>query len=352
VLGGVGDPAARIDREEREAHADGEHDETRKASRHHEDERDGRDRGDDQRCAGPAVPEGVEDRGRGGVRQRRRRRQLIDRHEGGAGHDRCPHPEGDPERPRRSAGDPGRHADHERRPGRHQVPLRDGADEHRGEEPDLDDEQADVGQRRRHESPCRRVALTAREHSPCDHRRRDGRSAEPQHGHRERMPQHLVDPVAGGGRARLADRCVGAEQPPHRELAAGSHDRDRDDDDRESRERAEPEQRPQSCPVASRERVDHRREQEGRQQDERLQAHRGGRGRPADEDAVAPHRGLLDRACQHVEGDRHDREREGLRHQEARVVQRRCREDERGGGNGPPGRGDPPRPRERRHRDE
>ena len=88
--------------------------------------------------------------------------------------------------------------------------------------------------------------------------------------------------------------------------------------------RAEQDERPQACAVAGRAGVDQRSEEERGKQDERLEPHRGRTRRPRGEDAVAPHRRLLQSARHREEGGGDDGERQRLGHQEAGVVQRRA----------------------------
>ena len=150
-------------------------------------------------------------------------------------------------------------------------------------------------------------------------------------------------------RCALADRRVGAEHPLRRELAAEDDDEQRDGDRDPDGDAAEEQQRPQALPVPRGERVEQGGGQERGEQDERLEPH-GGRGRrPRGEDAVAPHRRSLQRACHREQGDRDDRQRERLGHEKARVVQRRRQEDEPRGRERPAHRGDRARPEVGRH---
>jgi hypothetical protein len=169
------------------------------------------------------------------------------------------------------------------------------ADERRGEEPDLDDEQRDVPERCGDERATRRIAVAAREDFRRDRRRREGGDAEPEHGDPERVPRDLAEPACDGGRL-LAEGRVRAQQATRGEVAA------RNDRDRRNTEHhrdghgPKTDDRPEPRPIASGERVDQRRQQERRDQHQRLKPHRGGGGRPRHEHPVAPVRGLFERA--------------------------------------------------------
>jgi hypothetical protein len=77
------------------------------------------------------------------------------------------------------------------------------------------------------------------------------------------VPQDLGQPL-GTDAGRVADRGVGAEEPTGRQLPArGERDGD-DEPGGRSGERSEPEERPQSCAVACRGRVDDSGEKERR----------------------------------------------------------------------------------------
>ena len=232
-----------------------------------------------------------------------------------------------------------------------QVALGDRAHEDGGEQPDLDDEEHRVGRarsrrRRAGRDPCRGGTAPSTRGRPMRARWRRGR------GRRRRTRARR--PLAAARRRRPSPRRrrVRAEQPPGRELPAGGEHGDDDEPGRRSGERAEPEERPEARAIARRDGVDDGGEEERRQEHERLQTDGRGGGRPRDEDAVPPHRRLLERPRQHEERHRDHGQRQRLRHEEPGVMEHGGGEHERSGGDGPPRRRDPTRPEVGRHRDE
>ena len=165
------------------------------------------------------------------------------------------------------------------------------------------------------------------------------------------MPRDLGEAVAGDA-ARLSHRRVRAEQPSCGELPTCGEDGSADDDSRRRGQRPEPQKRPESPAVSCGDRVDDGGEEERREEHQRLEAHRCGGGGPRDEDAVAPHRGLLERPCEHEQGHGDDRQRQRLGHEEPGVVERGGHEHERCRRDRPPRRREAASPHVGRHGDE
>ena len=352
VRGRVGDPIACVDRQQREADTDHGCGHPCEAPREREHE-GARDEGGGDECgAGPALgAESHEAGGRRCIRERLGRRELRDRHRGRADDDEAPEREHDRERARCAARDPRAEPDCEQGQEGEQVALGDRAHEHGGEEPDLDDEERRVGERGRDEGAQGGIRVAAGQHRPREGGRCEQRGAEAEDGDVERVPHDLVQPLGADAR-RLSDRRVCAEEPPGRELPTGG-ERDGDDEPGgRGGERGEPEERPQARAIPCRSGVDDGSEEERRQEHQRLQANGRGGCRPPDEDAVPPHRRLLERPRQHEERHRDHCERQRLRHEEPGVVEQRGDEHERCGCDGPPRRRDPARPEVGRHRDE
>ncbi len=234
--------------------------------------------------------------------------------------------------PRRAAVEPEAEAEEEQRRKPEQVALREPPDVAGREEPDLADEACGEGERHR------QVRADLRRVRACERQRGDGA------GRHDADEQKQVGGVVHAEAQRIADGVLGVS----RRLVRAEPDRH--DTDADGGERGE--RRPQARERRhrpSRRGVDRDREHEGGHEHDALEPRQDREHDDADEQCLRPRRRLGERARCEPRRQRDQRVENRLAHQQPRVGEPRQAERERGGGERPTLRHEPPAPREDRH---
>ena len=316
-----------------------------------DDDRAREDRPGDERRTSLTVRERLEGRGGQGVHEGRPLRDLLQRNQRRRGDEQRPDREHDGEGTRGSARDPRAQPDREERQRRDEVALGHVPDVLGREQAHLEDEQRDVRERDRDERAQGRVVVPAGEHGEREGGDREHGDRESEDRNVEPVPEDCDNAIAvhAGG---LAERCVGAEHGLGRQFPATHDDDPCHEQCDEQGDTGKPGERSQPGPVASGDRVQRDSDEEGGEEDERLEPHRRRSRGPRRKDPVPPGRRLLDRAREREECRGDDGQRQRLGHQEAGVVQRGRGEGDRRGCDRPARRRQPPCPAVRRDGDE